>query len=456
MQKKHTSKGISLFFFTLFLAASIVYYKTGDRPAGGIDTTLFAADGGSGSSRDDIRTKFESDKSRIMRDPNEVKKLMAETLDTIKQKNLKFRVGITEAMKYKISEITGSVFPKDHKDKASVQFGQGKKDWDRYMDKYSRFIDNVSRDKEKKINNDEKRINDEKRRLEEEDNALKAEKDKKEREDNLAEERLRIDREKKLEEDRKRNEEDARKLAEEKKKLNEQKKTDIKDAPTSDLVAFSWVDRNKVSPVKHQGACGSCWAFASMAVLEANLMIKKNLLEDLSEQFVLDCAKGKDGQKAGSCNGGWYGGVFDFFKDRGPATEDKVPYKTKDSFCSPGAPSRVTAKIVAWGYVRSDAGKPTVREIKEALCRYGPLAACVKVTPAFQAYVGGIFDEHASVTGDEDINHAITIVGWDENKKAFLIKNSWGTGWGENGYIWIEYTSNNIGFGATWIAVEGN
>ena len=92
--------------------------------------------------------------------------------------------------------------------------------------------------------------------------------------------------------------------------------------------------------------------------------------------------------------------------------------------------------------------------MKDAICKYGPIAACVKVTEPFQAYVGGIFDENARTAGPKDINHAITIVGWDDSKKAYLIKNSWGTEWGEKGYMWIEYGCNNIGYGATWVVVE--
>jgi len=91
--------------------------------------------------------------------------------------------------------------------------------------------------------------------------------------------------------------------------------------------------------------------------------------------------------------------------------------------------------------------------MKEALAKYGAIAACVKVTPAFQAYKSGIFDEHASVSSPNDVNHAITIVGWDDNKQAYLVKNSWGPGWGDKGYVWVEYGSNNIGYGAAWAVV---
>jgi cathepsin L len=91
--------------------------------------------------------------------------------------------------------------------------------------------------------------------------------------------------------------------------------------------------------------------------------------------------------------------------------------------------------------------------MKDAICKYGAIAACVKVTPAFQAYKNGVFNEFAYVSGEKDINHAITIVGWDDKKNAYLVKNSWGPQWGDDGYVWVEYGCNNIGYGATWAVV---
>jgi cathepsin L len=92
--------------------------------------------------------------------------------------------------------------------------------------------------------------------------------------------------------------------------------------------------------------------------------------------------------------------------------------------------------------------------MKEAIAKYGAIATSVKVTPAFQAYAGGIFDEHTRVSGQKDVNHAVTIVGWDDNKRAYLVENSWGPRWGDKGFIWVEYGCNNIGYGASWVVVS--
>jgi len=236
--------------------------------------------------------------------------------------------------------------------------------------------------------------------------------------------------------------------------------TDIENAPSPDAAAFNWASSGKVTPIKYQGQCGSCWAFTSAAVVESNYLIRKNMELDLSEQQFLDCAEADQKmyrggqvvvvkQRAGSCQGGWYGPVFEYLKNNSAALEAKIPYKGIESGCA--AAGTKLYKIVAWGYVKPDAGIPTVRQMKEALCKYGPIAACVKVTPAFQAYSSGIFDEFADCNGERDINHAITIVGWDDSKESYLIKNSWGTAWGDNGYIWVKYGCNNISYGAAWV-----
>ncbi len=210
-------------------------------------------------------------------------------------------------------------------------------------------------------------------------------------------------------------------------------------------------DASQLTTVQYQGICGSCWAFTAAAVYEGNYKMKNDRVLDISEQFILDCAVDRNGNDAGSCDGGWYGGVFDYLMTKGAQVEKDKPYQGKQGFCGTAGNSKY--KVVKWGYIRRDAGIPSVKEMKEALAKYGAIAACVKVTHAFQAYKSGIFDEHASVSSPNDVNHAITIVGWDDNKQAYLVKNSWGPGWGDKGYVWVEYGSNNIGYGAAWAVV---
>jgi cathepsin L len=94
--------------------------------------------------------------------------------------------------------------------------------------------------------------------------------------------------------------------------------------------------------------------------------------------------------------------------------------------------------------------RANVNRIKKALCQYGPLSAAIRSTRAFHAYTGGIFDQKRPGR----VNHAIVIVGWDDSKNAYLIKNSWGKDWGLNGYAWVDYRSNSVGNWARGIHVR--
>ena len=204
--------------------------------------------------------------------------------------------------------------------------------------------------------------------------------------------------------------------------------------------AFDWRTLGKVTPVKNQDGCGSCWAFAALGAYEGSYAIRNGTLEDTSEQDALSCSV------AGSCGGGWWAGVFDWLISHGTATEAAYPYTATDSACntSISAPYRA----VSWAYVRADGGIPSVAETKRALCEHGPLAVAVLATGAFQAYTSGVFNEHDTTHG---INHGVTLIGWDDRRHAWLIKNSWSAGWGMAGYMWIDYDSNNIGYGAAWV-----
>lgn len=204
----------------------------------------------------------------------------------------------------------------------------------------------------------------------------------------------------------------------------------------ADASKFNWADHHGVTGVRDQGACGSCWAFATHGAFEGSFAILNNALIDSSEQDTLDCSG------SGSCGGGWW--AFQYLIDKGSAPEADYPYSAVKGACKNvdrpyGA--------VAWGYVDSSNPVPSVAAIKAALCKYGPLAVAVEVTAAFQAYTSGVFNEHAS----GNINHGVTLIGWDDQKQAWRIKNSWGPGWGEAGFMWIAYNCNQIGYAAAWV-----
>jgi C1A family cysteine protease len=203
--------------------------------------------------------------------------------------------------------------------------------------------------------------------------------------------------------------------------------------------SFDWREVNGVTPVKNQSRCGSCWVFGAHGAFEASWLIVNGETIDTSEQNTLDCSGG------GSCNGGYFKSAFGYLVSKGTANEANYRYTHVKGQCN--ASVNRPYKAVMWGYVGAGSSRKDVDKIKQALCRWGPLAVLVRATDAFQAYTGGIFDEFASGTH----NHVVTLIGWDDNKQSWLIKNSWGMRWGEEGYMWIAYSCNQIGSGAAWV-----
>ncbi|MBN1499506.1 MAG: RICIN domain-containing protein [Spirochaetes bacterium] len=218
---------------------------------------------------------------------------------------------------------------------------------------------------------------------------------------------------------------------------------------SADMKSFNWRDAGKMTDIKNQKTCGSCWAFASSATYESVYLIRKNVEIDLSEQYLVDCMRTSK-YDCGSCGGGNPALVYTAMLKKSAVPEAVLPYEGVNSKCTETDGSYPYV-LKDWGYVSRK--KPAVNEIKKALCKYGPVTASVKVTPLFMAYQGGVFNEDGAVANSEDTNHSIVIVGWDDNKGAFLIKNSWSENWGDNGYMWISYGCNNLGRNATWIRI---
>lgn len=205
---------------------------------------------------------------------------------------------------------------------------------------------------------------------------------------------------------------------------------------------FNWVTLGKVTPVRNQGGCGSCWVFGTMAAFETSWAIRNHAMIDTSEQDVLSCSKTLAGNGSGSCSGGWMEWVTKYLVVKGTGTEASKPYTASNGTCTAIAKPYFAS---AWGFV-AGTGLPTVAQLKAALVAHGTLSVGVMATSAFQAYTGGVFNQ--SVAG---LNHCVAIVGWDDGKGAWLIKNSWGTGWGMGGYMWIKYGANGIGSHAVWV-----
>lgn len=209
----------------------------------------------------------------------------------------------------------------------------------------------------------------------------------------------------------------------------------------SGLASFDWRTQNGVTPIRNQGGCGSCWAFAAAAAYEGSSVLRSGTSGlNISEQhMVSDC------HPDGDCDGGWWGPVFERYLTEGTVDEGAFRYQASNSSC-PNL-SSLPYRTLNWGYAGPRRAVPTIREIKLALTEHGPLSVGVRVTAGFQAYTGGVFTD----SDTRSVNHAVTIIGWSDQRGAWLIKNSWGTMWGDNGYMWIDYDTNSIGYGAAWI-----
>jgi hypothetical protein len=219
---------------------------------------------------------------------------------------------------------------------------------------------------------------------------------------------------------------------------------------TCSVSATAWSWKEYLAPPRSQGSCGSCWAFSTLSVFEAaeNITNGIDLERNFSEQHLVDCAEASDGFDLGTCAGGYTVMVYDYLQRAGAPLESQVPYKERDSSCDRKLEAK--DKIANWGFVDPDGGTAGVDQIKAAICNYGVVSSSVYVSPSFKAYSGGVFDEMAH----GPTNHAVSLVGWDDKRGAWLLRNSWGTWWGEDGYMWIAYGSNEIGSSAAWAVVE--
>lgn len=204
--------------------------------------------------------------------------------------------------------------------------------------------------------------------------------------------------------------------------------------------AFNWRDRGDVTEVRNQRSCGSCWAFASVAVLESTNLIDNGRRIDAAEQHLVSRCNG-----GGDCGGGYFVPAFDMFMTGGTVPESSMPYRASNSSCP--NPSPTPYRAFNWDFVTQEWEIPPTADIKRAIAEHGPVLTRIAVTPNFQAYTGGVFRQ----SGNFSLNHEVIIVGWDDSKGAWLIKNSWGTVWGESGYMWIRYGSNKVGYAAAWL-----
>jgi titin len=132
--------------------------------------------------------------------------------------------------------------------------------------------------------------------------------------------------------------------------------------------------------------------------------------------------------------------------------ESDFPYTATDAPC--GGPYTHQETIADWIFIGSENGVPSTDAIKQAIVDHGPVSAAVCVDSQFQAYTGGVFKP--TFVWCFSVNHAIVLVGWDDSLGAWRLRNSWGTEWGEDGYMWIAYGKAQVGYSANYVVYSGS
>lgn len=215
--------------------------------------------------------------------------------------------------------------------------------------------------------------------------------------------------------------------------------------PTPDR--WGWRSENGkdwTTPIRNQGRCGSCWAFGSLAAVEAIFNIKENSPRDLnlSEQYLLSCSPG-------SCRGWYMRSTFDWIVEHGVIPESCFPYSANDRIpCTDKCPDweNKILEVSDWHWV-----SPDKTSIKNALIRYGPLPTAIDVYRDFFYYSRGVYRHE---WGDLVGYHLVAIVGYNDADECWICKNSWGTGWGEDGWFRIGYGECGIERSTAWLDVE--
>jgi len=227
-------------------------------------------------------------------------------------------------------------------------------------------------------------------------------------------------------------------------KVPEDRKKGKLFVPSNDPLPNSvdWREQGYVTKVKNQGQCGSCYSFAATGALEGQWFKKTGGLPSLSEQQIVDCS-GKYGNQG--CGGGWYGAAWDYIKDAGGSESERAyPYHAYRGWCHFDR-----SEVVAQDAGTVDIQQGSEEDLQAALSEVGPVAVAIDAShSSFQRYDSGVYYEPWCKNSPSGLDHAVLAVGYgnEDGQDYWLVKNSWGDYWGDEGYIkMIRNEDNNCG-----------
>lgn len=204
-----------------------------------------------------------------------------------------------------------------------------------------------------------------------------------------------------------------------------------------------WRERGAVTPPKDQGSCGSCWSYGATGTTEGQVFLKTGVLTPLSQQNLMDCSwsEGND-----ACDGGLDFRGYNWMMKHGGglATEASYPYLNADGYCRFSS-STVGARVS--GYANVTDGVPG---LNDALVNVGPISVSIDASPnSFYFYLGGLYDDPACQSGMGDLDHTVLAVGFATDPASgqvySIVKNSWSSHWGDQGYVYISQQGNCCG-----------
>ena len=222
-------------------------------------------------------------------------------------------------------------------------------------------------------------------------------------------------------------------------RMDLKKRVAVKSTKKANAESLDWRDKGVVNGIKDQAQCGSCWAFSTVQAIESADAISTGTLQSFSEQNLVDCVTSCFG-----CNGGLMTEAFQYVIDNQNGQwclESDYVYKAVDGIC----------QFSKYSHVGSISKYVNVNEGDEddlaAKCeQYGPVAVAIDASNwSFQLYHGGIYDE--SSCSPSNLDHGVGCVGYgsEDGTKYWIVRNSWGTSWGEKGYIRMIWKNNQCG-----------